>query len=371
MEIDLPYPVYDVKGKASYDKAKKILKIILPVIPEDPKSSNQPSSVVKEITDEKIQEIEPKEEEIKEVKPIKTPKSSTIETKSHPNKEEILRFKEEILKQAELAKELALKEQEEKKKNSEQNNFNSIDPTPVPTSAPSDDNQQDEDAEFIFAETFEGPKKNYYFSNGDYGLGYYKDFYAIEKKNEHLNASEQKLKKDLVIEERVQQIPEKKNQEVLEDTKFVEYKIPSHDIKQTDQTVAILIQVPSINAASVDISLTNMSLKLKFSTISNETFGCVFKLDNCTILGWSPTEMKYDVAENNMIIVVKKNEKQFWKGRDSNNFIETSPYKEEIVNEAKEKNSTSSIPASTPIDFNAQQAINSLQLSSNYISELD
>jgi hypothetical protein len=415
--MDLPFKVYDKKGKAAYDKTKKVLKVTLPVEQEQvkPISSQSVSS------SSSIQEVSPTKE--KAVPPVRSfsttstihqpvekhgrwvensventsPKKKVTEVTSNNNEEEELSESKklflEVQRQAELAKKKYLEEQQ-----SQQQVESSLSPqkskeTPVKSIESKKESSgtiQSNAANFIAASSFQGAKKGYVFKRGDDGLGYYLDTKqsSSHTKNDLQEDRANKEKDKKIVDKTVAPPPPKSHAPVT--PTFL--KIP-YDVKINQDTISLLFQVKNIIPDSVNIDLQQYSFAIQFQTpdtISNDSakqvYGMQFLLDKavCTD-GLSTQKFKFDVASKNMVLVVGKGNRDAEWDEDTNpewltgkilsSMIASDDNNSRSTEESKSNAAATSEKYTPTKDVNATNALKSIistmKFSTDFVSELD
>lgn len=289
LHIVLPYPVFDKKGSAKYEKGNKCLLVTLPVQPavieqiereiietipithkeneHDYSSSvSSPTSSISDITPPKINQ--------------KNSKSPFLSNDNTEERDKSLLLKKEIQEQAALAKENARLEllnnpvattSSPVKKDSNNLSYNKI---------VNDNKQSDkQNKKFIASSTFAGYKAGYCFKNGDDGIGYYID---LKQKQPDLPISptitleaKSENAKDLNNKKTKNQNDENASsintvETMLKECEISDLKEFVFDVRQTKQAVVLLIQISEIIASSVVVSLTSSSVDVRFKSIQND-----------------------------------------------------------------------------------------------------
>lgn len=195
LEAKLPYPVFDKKGKAKFDKKKQTLEITLPVVPpEKPKSKPfvEPVKLVEEIeSNEGTQGEEALAEKKEEKEEAARTEAAAGEASPSPQKEESEpqgeSENERKWKAMHVASQKAAEEEEKSKLASKSE--------PEETAAPREDPGSGEDFrkrfqesierkdDFIPCDTFSGKVEGYLFKSDKKGLGYYRDQTSAESKS--------------------------------------------------------------------------------------------------------------------------------------------------------------------------------------------
>jgi HSP20 family molecular chaperone IbpA len=372
LDMKLPYKVNDKKGKAAYDKNKKVLKVSLPVVSEEPllttattaggSSSVSPlSSPVKPpVSAGKIvEEIQSKEndeqDEGSSSSPSKTAagktktgaashnrwveKKDTVTTTAANDQaaEESRKLYEDIKKQAEVARANALAQAANPPAPKTIPPVRSPPPksTTVSFSSSSQSTPETPTEAFIASKTFAGAKSGYIFQNGNQGVGYYVDpsIVLANAAKEKEQEQEKQEKKVELSEKSIDQLSTKKISDLQEEltsnttapssqSQQIQYQLPSVEIKQTKEAVSILFQVSEINSSSVKIQFTsNYLFEVRFARGKDgeEHFGIAFELDEKVCQqGVNPSSVQFDVASKNMVVVLLKNAPQIYQNNTSN-----------------------------------------------------
>ena len=324
--MPLPYKVYDKKGKASYDKNKKFLKVTLPVVPPETQKTTDSEGA----TPSKVEEVasssaatSPKKETASAGKvdtdsanssaassPTKPIKGQDKE-KSHNRwveksttevvNDESKALYEEIARQAELAKKAAL---EQKAKPAA---------APVIPAATEIDNKPKtvesveevgDKQEYIPSKTFTGRKEGYVFKTGDNGLGYYLDRKITDAKPAVTPAPAPK--------------EEAKVANVKEVEPVITYQIPLVQAKQTKQAISLLFQVPQIVLTTVKITSNSpYSVDFRFAAFDGSDkqveYGVGLELQQKLCAdGIDCDSITFDVASKNMVVVLLKKSHQIY-----------------------------------------------------------
>ena len=143
--------------------------------------------------------------------------------------------------------------------------------------------------DYTSSSSFQGKKTGYVFRKGSKGLGYYKDkaMLAAASKKANPGAAE---------------TASASNSSYDGNDKF--------EYRQSEKSVTILIQVPGIDAGTVSADFKPRSIKVTFKTASKKLHS--FSLDNL-FEEIDPEESRFDVATNNMIVILgKKKQGMVW-----------------------------------------------------------
>lgn len=384
LDMTLPYPVYDKKGKAAYDKSKKALKVTLPVQPGTaiPTSSSptktESSNVVTEISSTSTSSSPASSpEKAKIVNKNKVEHDRWVEKKvtevsssiANPEEEELSESKklyQEVQKQAELAKKKLAEQQaqlqaidkkaevETKKETSKAKNATS---TKTPENKPTVEEVDPNAPVFIESSSFKGRKNGYVFKRGDEGLGYYLDKASHSKKDEEKKTDDSKANSSTMstTAEASQQPNNLGHKTKVTSTrgsttntstaasaatteeKTITFESFPYQAQQNKDTIALLIQVPQIVSSSVKVHVPDSySLEVSFEIVDESTpFGMCFSLDRkLCVQGVDAKQMKYDVASKNMIIVLGKTQRDaVWHVEDVETWLQSKvmPSKVEVT----------------------------------------
>jgi len=274
LTLNLPYPVDDKKGQAKYDKNQKCLTVTLPVKPPTLPLSPPATPVIVDTTDDS--KDSPTSESKSPTKPgspdlnpsqrialpKKEPHNRWVSGTSEEEKESAQKLKEEIRKQAEeaLLQMPTLPAQ----------------PAPVEPIRNSDTTQGDI---FIPSPSFSGRREGFVFKRGDRGVGYYLD------KMVKLPPAQPKTAAVTLLE------------------------FP-FEHRQTATSVAILVQIPSIDLSTVVIHFSPKLVQVEFLTTDVQRYA----LDLIPASEISVENSKYDVVQRNMCIVLAKQVERIWEG---------------------------------------------------------
>lgn len=400
--MKLPYPIYDKKGKAAYDKTKKVLKVTLPVVHDY--TEVRTSTVTTQVEEKKVEEISSTDvPETDEKSPAKQQAPSKV-TESRHDRWVAKTAKEEA---EEKEKEESRKFYEEVKKKAEQARLEALtkpvvpaspikrEETPSKTSTDVDFNAAEQ---FIASSKFAGRKLGYVFKKGDEGLGYYLDRFSITSKSTISTPTEPVTKAE---EKKATSTPVK---EVVKVKKV--YEIPPIEIKQTKAAISILFQVPAIIKGSVKVSSPNShQVRVTFAAFTDQPtqkeYGIVFLLSETESGdGIDSSSITYDVAGKNMVVVLLKKTESIYGiaasqeiiksyGGDSTSlpsWIKSEEVIEDVevaqkeegeqnlkpaINETSSQVKTSSSSSNKKASEAFKNTVNALQFSTDFISELD
>lgn len=315
LHVRLPYPVFDKKGAAKFDKAKKQLSITLPVQPAviAPTSpvvdESSPGTFIDTLRFIEI-DVEPEPESNPSInEPVRRAKEPSkshgrwVEGKHHEiTSDESRQLAQEVRKKAEEAQKLASESVKSP-------------PSPLPVEAPVNPSEgkdgSQSQTEFIPAAVFIGRKPGYAFKRGDQGLGYYIDRYQNSSSSLPESLSQSKPVDTPVASPKspLSSLDHHLPNPELEHRSFV------YEFRQTKEAVAVIIQVPGIIESTVDLKFGKRSFDIYFKAVAADTstrrvveYSQGFDLydeiesDKC----------KYDVATQNLVILLHKSKAEYW-----------------------------------------------------------
>ncbi len=330
LSLRLPYPVFDTKGTAKYDKASKSLTVTLPVRPPPVAAVAAPSPAT--VADAAVSEVEGQDEapETSPQKPstpakkssvghgrwVESPASSgTVSSAVAPVENEGMSLHEEIKRQAEIA----LREAQAAAKAAPAKAA----PVPAPvasaalpsapvTATPSAVPMGD----FIPCITFGGKKVGYVFKRGDKGVGYYVDVkYAAKMPSPAVVPPSVSVTSAPAVATPVPPV--------------VEHLPFPFECRQTKSALAIIVEVPNIDKTSLRVEFETHSVHISFrafadvpvegSTSSSATavgavqYDAVLQLrqEDCPG-GLDISLCRFDAQKQNLAIVLTKAQAQFW-----------------------------------------------------------
>jgi len=172
---------------------------------------------------------------------------------------------------------------------------------------------------FIPSLTFAGAREGYVFKMGDEGLGYYLDTrQLIGSGGAAEGIPNAALREDSAIHiDWPTPLDDDTTGRISPNSSFLRFDF---DCRQTKQTIAVLVQVPSIDAASVHIEFATHQLRVSFRAVGHDgllpgsQYGMILAispLSTCAV-GFDPEQCKYDVACQNMAIVLVKSIPAYW-----------------------------------------------------------
>jgi HSP20 family molecular chaperone IbpA len=305
LRVALPYPVFDKKGLAKFDKKTKILTVTLPVKPHDNKSvlgSRETAPPVVDITQDSTSDAMAAVSEgslAKPVSEVKEPSKSLdkkkvthtrwVDSSSEDTNSKAL--KEEVQQKAKAAL-------ESNKKTAAA--VNAPDAAIAPKSSRVERDSRNEkmespDQAFIPSPHFVGSKTGYIFTTKDKGTGYYVDvnpFVAI----------------------RIQK-PTNEPAIVAAAAAAAATGISSFpfECKQNLQSISMLVKVPGILMDSVQVQYDPKAVRISFRTESGSTHSMSIGMKEPI----DPTQCRHDVSQKNMVIILSKLEPGIWTATQS------------------------------------------------------
>jgi len=302
LTLVLPYPVFDKKGAAKFDKSAKTLTVTLPVKPHVASNyTTSPSS----------------EPEVKESEKVDAADNTISNTKEEKNNDNNNNDKANAVKHNRWVNKDNLLEEEEKnrqlkgmiKKLEQEALLNPPTPPAVPVTSKTNEiseeilSSDDTSEPFIASAKFDGFKAGYKFQKGELGIGYY-----IDSKQKKVN----KLKSTTATSSTSSST--KVNDENIRNDNNANIETIPFDVKQTKTTVSLLVQVANILISSVKISFENKSFTVSFDSIDNgKTTKYGTKFDLCGSI--DPSKCSYDVANKNMVVILMKADEKYWQDR--------------------------------------------------------
>lgn len=329
LSLRLPYPVFDTKGTAKYDKASKSLTVTLPVRPPPVAAMVAPSPV--KTSDTAVSEVEAQgeTEPASPQKPSTSAKKSSVghgrwvespataatpakDATAAPAESEGLSLHEEIKRQAEIA----LREAQAAEKAAPA----VVTPSPSAAvavsspSAPPAPVVASVTGDFIASTTFGGKKAGYVFKRGDLGVGYYIDAKYAPKAPVAAAAP----------------APPSSATVVSASMPVVEEHLPfPFECRQTKTALALIVEVPNIDKASLRVEFESHSVRVSFRAFadvpvengavpSTTTVGAVqygaelhLRQEDCPG-GLDVSLCRFDAQKQNLAVVLTKAQAQFW-----------------------------------------------------------
>ena len=382
LHIQLPYPVYEKRGGAKFDKGKKLLTITLPVQPLGDENfdtveveTNEKVEEVSKITNRNFDEevtqpmkMHPKKvEKVHErwLSPDNDKSKMSNETHDEPRVEELQEgseskketLSEEIARKAKeaVAEAKRLKEMEEmaQREKGKLRSDESSSQTDLKGESSTTDNKEgcpvSNDASFIPSGTYVGTKKGYVFKKGDEGLGYYIDGGDKSSKESLIidSLDSMDISKSLVDYSKI----DKENKNA---NKCMSWNKFDFQFRQTKEAIAMIIDVKCIIAESVQIDFSSKSFDVYFAAVESSdakdekktidyalSFDCMKELDI--------PACKFDVATQNMVVLLQKKVHEFWirntssddKQNSDNVVITSRDFSGSVLTEKNTKNDAS------------------------------
>ena len=366
-EKRLPYPVNGDKGKAKFHKSRSLLEVTVPVLPpapdeleeveeveveEDPGTEDHgiesvvdvdqaKTSVVGTTTDSsaaaKQKVIEAKTEETKEETKDETKDETTEETpkdappaipvaptkvaavpaglddnmmrKIREAREAYANWASKGTENDNTAKEAALKESEQAKKENEELRIKN---GGSPTSVPDDSNA----VSFMKAASFDGKKPGYVFKMGPNGVGYYFDTLGGTRTlptrtgaaTETKEGTESPSSTSSTLPTSSAPNTETENTTDVGETPLM-LEIPPHRFRQDKRVLTLLIQISGIDKSTVQVEFTPTSTTLRCFANGKEYGLRLVPPKGMTSL---PTQSKFNVSDRNMAVIVAKEQAEKW-----------------------------------------------------------
>ena len=354
LSLKLPYPVFDRKGTAKFDKGGSALNVTLPVQPRklhcDPPSSpgNSDSSVVDAVILSDINEAHRPVQAADETTSPNCDRSSSTQSKHGrwisseagsatppinavidggvspgDGVEKVLSLRDEI----KLKAELALKEASEMSRNEATHRpIRAAGETTIAQDLTEDASTSRE--RFIPSSTFTGSRKGYVFKRDGEGMGYYlDDVQQLTRGSGGVTDSKGCLSVVSGADSAASiDFPSRLDTASTISSDDSLLLLPfDFDCRQTKQTIAVLVQVPSIDAASVQIEFAPHQLRVSFRAVGPDgllpgsLYGMTFDVSpqSTCLIGFNPEQCKYDVACQNMAIILVKSIPAYWSVKTS------------------------------------------------------
>jgi len=267
LSVDLIYPCEGEKGKAKWDKNKKVLSVTIPVTkPTDKEIEDMKATrnVVEVVGD--MGEIEKGVKDVKVGEELPTPPEEKKKKEKTESKREDFAVDAPIPTNNEAA-EMYTKAKGKGKKQE-----------PKEEALPKKEQTVKVEGDFTANKTFDGARRGYVFKKGKEGLGYYVDGDGKVKQNKTENT-------------------ERPNGN------------DKYEYRQSEKTVTILIQVPGIDVDSVSADFKAFSVKVNFKVKGKDH---VFELENL-FAEIDVSESRFDVASKNMLVILGKEKDNVWR----------------------------------------------------------
>ena len=352
--IQLPYSVFEKRGTAKFDKAKKLLTITLPVQPASPQEEE----------DQEEAEVVERLVEVSESAAVKSHKQrsgSTNKTEAHKRwlsgessapddtAEEATRdskktesLSDEIKRKAKEA--LASAEAEKSRPQVEKSKSPSK-PLNAPVSS-----------DFIPSGSYVGSKAGFVFKKGSEGVGYYADDGGIGRRKDALLSDPHDTTE---------------GEDVVAASLSLQHSTPQpfeYQYRQTPQGIAVIVDVKGIVEKSVNITFGAKRVDVQFAALESSvdsspvsyglTLECLKEL--------SPEACHYDVATQNMVLVLQKKVEEYWLAET---FADGS--KSEVLSSRKLDAGISEEPTSTASTTDSNQLEEQLKKTSALLEEMN
>lgn len=322
LSVRLPYPVFDSKGTAKYDKASKSLTITLPVRPPPVSSVSspmRPTGPVTTISSENASELGEVVEEGESAQKRSTPakkasvghgrwvESSPVGSKSSEAAAEGLSLHEEVKRQAELALREA---QSTAAATRGAPSVAAVAKATAPVAANSTTSVPPElpTGHFIASSSFGGKKSGYVFQRGDEGVGYYLD------------------KRDPIKPATREAAPVAATAEPTPAPVAAPLQPFPFECRQTKPALALIVEVPNIDKASLSVEFGAYSVRVSFkafadipvegsasTSVGAVLYGAILQLRELDCPGGLDASLcRFDAQKQNLAIVLTKAQAQFW-----------------------------------------------------------
>jgi len=341
--LELPYPVDEKKGKAKFESSVKVLNVTLKVLAGEvtsvrgaiqpsvtPSSPNQ-SDKEKGTTAESQSPLKEK----KSIPPVRaqqkvfekvTEKVSAHEKWVQSDEADIAakaesdRLRDEVKKAAEAA----LAKAKEDAKNApppapqtKRSNQPFVKPPAIPVSEEKPAFEIPYGCKFHKTEYWQGRVPGYAFKIGDEGLGYYLDPRSRVKPEggpeplKPMNFTPPAAAEEKPSEEQTNKVKANSSQQQTRKQVEVSGAVDfPFEFRQTKPALALLIQISNIEAGSVSVHFSSKGVDIAFKTSTDEP-----KSYKSGFTAWGdidPAHCRFDVASQNMVVVLVKKEEVFW-----------------------------------------------------------
>lgn len=300
--VKLPYPVFDKKGTAKFDKIKKTLVLTLPVKPSE--------IVMNSPTPGDDQEAKPgvADEEENEEKEAAAPRNTSV--RADPGSENKPKHGRWVSSSdeggAEFDKGKVLREEVDKKAREAIERLSSVVPDELANISEDGDKCHrgdiDKDNEFLPAVCFVGKKDGYVFKRGDLGLGYYVD----------------KLKRKTLAATPATSTEGEESSSSDGGATGTSSEI-EFNFRQTEEAIALIVQVKNIVESTAVVQFSHRGVDMRFSVCSRDGNDKSYKIfeTGFDVKGSIDSNLcKYDVATQNMVIILHKMTPGIWTSED-------------------------------------------------------
>jgi hypothetical protein len=328
--VKLPYPVFDAKGTAKYDKTSKSLTVTLPVRPPAAllvgvSSPHKADSATEGVVQELGESTDAASGSPTKATPAKKSSvghgrwvegsagSSTPGSGEGTQADAPLSLHEEVKRQAEAALQAAKLAAASKPAQA---------PAPAPVATPSVASPVKpatapvppaSTGAFIAATAFAGRKEGYFFKKDRLGLGYYADAKQGAAKTPAAATATPAPAAS------VEPVPAP----VAAADAFASFPFVA---RQTKPSVAVIVEVANIDPSSVKVAFHTHAVHITFrafedldaaaeTKIGRKLYGAVLRvIDAACPGGFDTSRCKFDVAEKNMAVVLTKLLPAYWSG---------------------------------------------------------
>ncbi len=347
ISLSVPYPVFDKKGTAKYDKASKSLTVTLPVQPHQQLVINTPP--ISTTTNDSHDEESPSKHTTTNAKIAQKGSSdgsharwvsSSIADEAKQKNEEL---KSDIKKKTEEAIKLYETEAESAKSVSQPPLLNNT--PPVLSTHPLLESNDD----FIPSNGYVGSKSGYVFKTGSKGLGYYVDGKEVISSSTNTATSDSSSS-------RVDNSTGSSNNS--------NSTIP-YAARQNISTLAIIIDIKNIDKTATEVIYNESKLDVHLKDSTGNVFEIGFDIVGGTI---DTKQSSHDIAPENMAIILVKTKEQYWAEPVDNSNCSTILIKREFQKTSALINSTSE--KTTPLE-KKPNIISTMNFSASVLYELD
>lgn len=388
LSVDLPYPVFDSKGSAKYDKTAKCLNVTLPVKPAPRTALSKPIvTSAAEDNESGDTSAHPAAVEVSPVKKAGAPvavshsrwvSGTSGDAQSGSNAASVSGDASTADSVDDWKKEIALKAQqalEEAKKAAAAGAAAVPSSTSSPTcatstatavtSAASVVSDVSVSGDFTATAAFSGARPGYVFRNGDLGVGYYRD-------------NRSKTSPAAVSSTTGTTATAAVSVSGGDSQKYASFTV---DCKQTDANVALLVQVPHILSSSVCLQFHSHSVHVSFTGgsensnggVTSTQYGAVLSFDAAACPGGiNASKSRYDVASKNMVVVLVKARPGLWApAQKDQQLFKMLPYATSGENKENGTKTSSSVASSaggpSRTEKDLKSAVDSMQFSSSSV----
>lgn len=353
VSLSMPYPVFDKKGTAKYDKASKSLTVTLPVQPHQQLIINTPptSSTLNNGNDEEVSsdhsttntKTTQKGSNIgSHARWVSSDVTDEAKQKNDALKSDILKKAEEAIKLYEIEADTVKSVPQPSIVNTPKNNI-----PPVISTHPlleSNDN-------FIPSSGYVGSKSGYVFKTGSKGLGYYVD-------------SKDAISSDSIISTSSSSSTRGSVDNLSGSNNNSNTTIP-YTARQNISTLAIIIDIKNIDKSATEVIYNESKLDVHIKDSTGKVFEIGFDIVGGTI---DNRQSSHDIAPENMAIILVKTKEQYWAEPINNSNCSTILIKREFK---KTSTPISSISDKTTPLVKEPSIISTMNFSASVLYELD